>query len=214
MSTWLFFQSAIRNPWQMGSIVPSSRSLARAMVDLAGIGEGHRVVELGAGNGSVTRELVERHPGIPLLAFEICPGLGADLARGFPSVRVVTASVERLPHLASSLGLTRIDRVVSGLPWALWDEKRQEAVLATLIPFLAPEARLVTFHYLHSRWLGRVAITRRVLERHFSRVYRGSPVWGNFPPAYVHVAEQPRIRSGAGPDIEVGYGEAGTSSPG
>ncbi|MBX3747537.1 MAG: methyltransferase [Verrucomicrobiae bacterium] len=213
MSNWLFLQSAIRKPWQMGSMLPSSRSLARAMVDLADIGEGHQVVELGAGNGSFTRELVERHPDLPLLAFELCPRLGADLARRFPSVRVVIDAAEHLPRRAPSLGLTRIDRVVSGLPWALWDEQRQAAVVATLIPFLSPEARLVTVHYLPSRWIGWVQTTRRVLERHFDRVYHGSPVWRNFPPAYVHVAERPRLRSGAADRMRIGVDDGGTATP-
>lgn len=186
------------SPLQIGAVAPSSRNLARAMVDLAQIKEGQVVAELGAGTGAFTREIVERHPGSPVFAFEACPRLGADLARRFTSAKVVAAKVECLPQLASSLGLTRIDRIVSGLPWALWPEPRQAAVLDTLIPFLSPDVRFVTFHYLHSRWLGQVHATRRVLEGRFARVYRGPSVWRNLPPAFVHVADELRSREGLG----------------
>jgi phospholipid N-methyltransferase len=198
MSTFLFLRSAQRNPLRIGAIVPSSQALARAMVDLARIQDGQVVAELGAGTGAFTQEIVVRHPGSRLIAFEICPRLGADLAERFRGVKVVAAPVESLPHLAEGLGLKKIDRIVSGLPWALWPETRQAAVLGALMPFLTPDARLVTFHYLHSRWLGRVVTTRRVLRSRFSRVYHGRPVWRNFPPAYVHVAEGPRPGGGAG----------------
>lgn len=192
MSTWLFLRSALRNPLRTGAIVPSSQALARAMVDLARIQDGHVVAELGAGTGVFTREIHGRHPGSHLVAFESCPRLGADLAQRFRRVKVVAAPVESLPHLASGLGLRRIDRIVSGLPWALWPETRQAAVLGALMPFLSSDARLVTFHYLHSRWLGRVSATRRLFESRFACVYHEKPVWRNLPPAYVHVAEEPR----------------------
>jgi phosphatidylethanolamine/phosphatidyl-N-methylethanolamine N-methyltransferase len=206
MSLWLFLQSALRSPLQTGAIVPSSRTLARAMVDMAQIREGHVVAELGAGTGSFTREIVERHPSSPVFAFEACPRLGADLARRFTSARVVAAKVEQLPELASSLGLTRIDRIVSGLPWALWPEPRQAMVLDALIPFLSADVRFVTFHYLHSRWLGQVHATRRVLGERFSKVCYGPAVWRNLPPALVHVAAKLRSREGPGETVPLSQG--------
>jgi len=162
------------------------------MVDEAGVEPGHVVVELGAGNGSFTRELVARHPGNFLTAFELSAEMAEGLRRSFPGVQVAAAPVEDLPRLAPELGITRIDRIVSGLPWALWSESRQVAVLDALVPFLAPGARLVTFHYVHSRSLGRVVTTRRLLLERFERVRPSATVWANIPPAYVNIADGPR----------------------
>ena len=178
----------------MGAIAPSSRRLARAIVDEAQVEPGHVVVELGAGSGSFTRELLARHPDNPLTVFEISPDLAAGLRRDFPRAQVVAAAVEDLPKIASDLGILKIDRVVSGLPWALWRKARQAAVLDALGPYLAPGARLVTFHYIHSRTLGRVATTRQLLLEHFTDVTDSPPVWANVPPAYIHIAQNPRHR--------------------
>lgn len=166
------------------------------MVDQAQVGPGHVVVELGGGSGSFTRELLARHPENPLTVFELSPDLAAGLRRDFPGAQVVAAPVEDLPKVAADLGITRIDRVVSGLPWALWGEARQAAVLDALGPYLAPGARLVTFHYVHSRSLGRVRVTRRLLVERFTRVSHSAPIWANVPPAYIHIAEEPRQRVG------------------
>ncbi len=192
MSTLLFLRDVVRSPIQMGAVVPSSRHLARAMVDEARIGPDDVVVELGAGSGAFTKEIVERHPSNPLLVFELSATLAESLVANFPSAKVAAAPVEELPAIARRFGISRIDRVVSGLPWALWSEERQAAILDALIPYLSPDARLVTFHYVHSRALGRVATMRRLLLERFSHVTNSDAVWANVPPAYVHIAEGPK----------------------
>ncbi|MCW5556294.1 MAG: methyltransferase domain-containing protein [Verrucomicrobiae bacterium] len=192
--TLQFLRHFARHPTQIGAIAPSSRHLARAMVNEAGVEPGHVVVELGAGNGSFTRELVARHSGNFLTAFELSAEMAEGLRRTFPGVQVAAAPVEDLPRLAPELGITKIDRIVSGLPWALWSEARQVGVLDALAPFLAPGARLVTFHYIHSRSLGRVVTTRRLLQERFERVRHSPTVWANMPPAYVSIADAPRRR--------------------
>lgn len=194
VSTLQFLRDVARSPVQMGAIAPSGRQLARAMVNEARVGPGHVVVELGAGSGSFTRELLARHPDNPLTVFELSSDLAAGLRRDFPRAQVVAAAVEDLPKVAADLGIVRIDRVVSGLPWALWSEARQVGVLDALAPYLAPGARMVSFHYIHSRSLGRVATTRRLLLERFTRVTHSAPVWANVPPAYVHIADGPRGR--------------------
>ena len=193
MSFRLFLRDVLTNPLRMGAIAPSSRSLARAIVGAADIRAHQTIVELGAGNGPFTREIVDRHPESPLFAFEISPQLGAELRKRFSSATIVVAPVEDLPKVASEIGLHKIDRIVSGLPWALWSEKRQAGIMDALVPFLRPEARFVTFHYLHSRALGRVKATRKLLNARFARVAHSRPVWGNFPPAYIHIADGPRV---------------------
>lgn len=192
MSVQLFLKDVLINPLQMGAMAPSGRELARTMVDTARIEDDHTVVELGAGSGSFTRELVDRHPRSPLFVFEISPRLGEELTKRYHSAKVVVAPVEDLPKLAPDIGLKKIDRIVSGLPWALWPESRQATILDALFPFLSPDARFVTFHYVHSRALGRVKITRRLLKERFCEVSNSQPVWANLPPAYVHIAQGPR----------------------
>ena len=122
MSLLLFLKDVLINPMQVGAIAPSGPDLARVMVNTAQIEVGHTIVELGAGSGSFTREIVNRHPDNRLFAFEISLRLGDELTKRFPSANVVVAPVEDLPKVAPAIGLLQIDRIVSGLPWALWSE--------------------------------------------------------------------------------------------
>ena len=68
------------------------------LAELAGIGPGCRVLEIGCGTGQATVPLAER--GCEIVAVELGAGL-ADVARRnlarFPAVQVVTAAFERWP---------------------------------------------------------------------------------------------------------------------
>ena len=54
----VFFRSWIRDPFHVASIVPSGRWLAKLMA--TGLEPGARVVELGAGTGTLTEAILDR----------------------------------------------------------------------------------------------------------------------------------------------------------
>ena len=194
MSTLTFLRDVLRRPLEMGAVLPSSPALAQRMVDAAEIGPDHVVLELGAGSGSFTAEIVARHPDNRLVLVEPGPDLAAALRWRFPRALVTTSRAEDLGRSVEELRLARVDRIVSGLPRALWTADRQRAVLDAVVPLLNPSARLVTFHYVHSRALGRVSALRHALEERFESVTQTEPVWANVPPAFVHVASLPRTQ--------------------
>src|SRR5690606_14467068 len=89
-----FLRGFLRNPAQVGSVVPSSPWLERRLVRNARIAEARTVVELGPGTGGTTAALLRELPaGGRLLAVEL------DAAFH----RHVTAAIHD-PHLALQLG--------------------------------------------------------------------------------------------------------------
>lgn len=186
-----FLQDVLRRPLQMGAILPSSPQLARRMVELACIEPGQLIVELGAGSGAFTREIVARHPDNPLLLLEPGHELAAGLRRKFPQAVVSTALAQDLGRVLTEHNLGPVDRVISGLPWSLWKRPVQEQVLGAITPLMSKDGRLVTFHYVHARELGLIRTTRSLLRGSFALVHDSPIVWANVPPAYVHIADGP-----------------------
>ena len=76
-----FLRAFLANPRQVGAILPTSRWAVRAMLDLADVRRAELVVELGAGTGVQTGEILNRlAPGARLVSLEIDPAL-AELRR-------------------------------------------------------------------------------------------------------------------------------------
>ncbi len=192
MSTWTFLTAFARDPVRIGAIAPSGRALARLEVQAADIRPGHSVVELGAGTGPMTAELVRRHPDAPLLVLEPDATLAALLREKFPDLRIEERFAQALPELVADWGHGPVDRVVSSLPWAIWPETLQTAVFDGIHAVLASDARLVTFTYAHTSLLPAARRFRALLAERFCDVTATQVAWANLPPAYVYVCDRPR----------------------
>src|SRR4051794_17350594 len=94
-----FLRSFLSHPRQVGAVLPTSGRAVRAMLDLAPIEEARCVVEMGAGTGPHTREILARlAPDARFLAFEIDPALAAGLKEDLldPRLEVINDSAEKL----------------------------------------------------------------------------------------------------------------------
>ncbi len=113
----LFFRQWLRSPKSMGSIIPSSRALARAVAAEVDWKPGSTVVELGGGTGAISKGLIER--GIPpsdLLVVELDGDLYNYLRKHLPGVRVVQGDATRLDEILTRCGIDRVSTVISGIP--------------------------------------------------------------------------------------------------
>src|SRR4051812_19294517 len=96
----LFWRRYLERPLGIGAIAPSSRALARAMVEALAPAPGDTVVELGAGTGVFTRALLER--GVArekLVLVEFDEHFAKHLKQAFPGVEVIQGDARELPRL-------------------------------------------------------------------------------------------------------------------
>lgn len=191
MSGLQFLGEFVRDPVGLGAIAPSGPQLARIEVDAADIQPHHVVVELGAGTGPMTAEIVKR-PHRGFVSLEPNPALAATLRSRFPDVQVDERYAQELPTILAELGFDKADRVVSSLPWAIWPQELQEEIFAAILQVLAPDGRFVTFSYLHAKPLPAARRFRATLEAHFREVHTSQVAWLNVPPAFVFVCEGAR----------------------
>lgn len=141
-----FFMGWLRKPRQTAAIVPSSRFLARQMVD--GLDpDGGRVLELGGGTGAFTRAILAT--GLPaemLEVAEINQVFARGLERQFPDVRILRQRAERISSaVAGDPG--SYQRVVSGLPMLAFNQDSQRAILEEAFKLLKPGGVFIQFTY-------------------------------------------------------------------
>jgi len=103
-----------------------------------------------------------------------------------PTVRVFEDSVENLDAILQGQGLNQVDCILSGLPWAAFDEDLQDRLLKVAWQSLAPDGRFVTFAYLQGLLLPAGQRFARKIRGCFRQVTRSRVVWKNLPPAFVY----------------------------
>jgi phosphatidylethanolamine/phosphatidyl-N-methylethanolamine N-methyltransferase len=174
-----FLWSWVQNPWAVGAIAPSGRELSRLMVQ--GIGPDSRVLELGAGTGTVTEAVLEA--GVLESNLELVerdPRFVRVLERYFPRVSVHSIDALSLArHLRHRAG--QIDCVISGLPLLLFSRRKRMRILAGAFALLAEGGSFHQFTYA-----ARCPVESRVLERLGLSATRLGIVARNFPPAFVY----------------------------
>jgi phosphatidylethanolamine/phosphatidyl-N-methylethanolamine N-methyltransferase len=192
MSMWTFFREFTRDPVQLGAVAPSGEVLAKAMIEAADLKPGQVIVELGAGTGPMTAEILRARPDGPFVALEPNPPLAQLLRERFPTVRVEQRYAQDLRAILTEMGQTQADRVVSSLPWAIWSESLQNEVFAAILDVLAPDGLMVTFGYVHAQPLPAARRLRAALASRFETVELTPIAWRNLPPARVFVCRRPK----------------------
>ncbi len=208
-----FLKRFLARPQQIGAVVPSSSSLARALVHpLSRHDRPVNILELGAGTGAVTRHIA------PLVGpqdrLDICeadPALAAHLQSNCldegPLQDQYRQGRVRLfdQYLQSVQGLLEYDFIISGLPLNSFHLRDIKSILDILKRQARADCVLSYFEYIGLRDLKaavglgaarkqaqyRSAYLDREIARH--QFERRSVLW-NFPPAY---ARHLRIGSAA-----------------
>jgi phospholipid N-methyltransferase len=183
---WLFLSHFRKSPRTVGAIAPSSRRLARAMVDGLSLGPASRVVELGPGTGAITVEIAEKLPASArCLAIDIDPVFTARVAARWPRIEAICDRAEHLVEIARSRGLLPVDHIVSGLPFASLPAASARAIVDAIVSALQPGGTFTTFQYVHAFALPPAAAVRRTLDARMGASPTRQLVVGNLPPALV-----------------------------
>jgi phospholipid N-methyltransferase len=143
----IFLQQFLRNPRQIGSVIPSSRYLERRVVALADIAHAKTIVELGTGTGGITRAVLTAMPAdARLVGIEINPRLH-QLLSGFDDPRLIAhfGSAEQLAEILRRHQLPPPDVVVSGIPFSTMDRELGSRILGAIGDALAPGGRFVAY---------------------------------------------------------------------
>lgn len=158
-----FLRGFLRNPAQVGSVIPSSPQLERRLVREARVEDARMVVELGPGTGGTTAAFLRAMPSSSrLLAIELDQDFYRHLRMSVHDARFLLGlgSAERIEDFLAASWLPSPDAVISGIPFSTMPPEVADRIAANVVRMLRPGGRFVAYQvrahvadYL-SRYLG------------------------------------------------------------
>ena len=134
----------------MGSVAPSSRFLCRAVVKQIDPEKAKVVVELGPGDGVITRFILDRlHPDTRLIVFEINPVFIDKIRSSFndPRMSIIHDTAENMGNHFREMGIQEVDYFVSGIPFIMLPESLTEQITQECRSWLRLKGKFIQFHY-------------------------------------------------------------------
>lgn len=200
-----FLKEASRNWQRTGAVLPSSARLARTMtapiLDYRMDERPKRILEVGAGTGVMTRELLRKMgPEDLLVVYELSEDLARELKTmldASPTARRRNVEI-RVRAFPEGLDDETYDFAVCSLPFNNFPSTEVRKILGTFARCLEGGGILTYFEYCHLRQLKlRVSTGKEALRlRRIQRIFDGylathrissKTVRLNVPPAWVHI---------------------------
>lgn len=172
-----FFKGWMKNPRNVGSVIPTSEVMARRMASVIDVNSGLPVLELGPGTGVITRAILQR--GISpeqLTCVEYSPEFAKKLRHDFEAVNIIEGNAFDLDTVLGEANASQFDCVVSALPLLSFPKAMRTSLIKNLLNRIPLGRPVVQFSYGP---LSPVPPIPGVSIRHLEFVFR------NVPPAQI-----------------------------
>lgn len=186
----LFFKRFLQRPFQVASIIPSSKALVERVANKIDFSAPRVIAEYGPGDGVHSREIARRLlPGSQLLLFELDAAFSRDLKRQFardPRVCVINGDAASLPDEMARRGIPHCDYIVSGIPFSILDLEKKRALLRKTYDALAPGGSFIIYQ-----------VTNELRQHATSFEHADSEYFlQNIPPMFITVFRKTSMRNG------------------
>lgn len=177
----LFLQGFLRNPKRVGSVLPSSKYLAKKIVQSVRWDEVRTIAELGPGTGAITRLIRSQLPkSATVFLFERDTKMRSNLKKTYPEFMFHSNASYLLKRIKQE-HVHQLDSIVCGLPFFNFSREMRQNILSQIHTALRPGGTLVLYQYsLHMK--------KQLAELFEMEKIQFVPF--NFPPVFVYVCSK------------------------
>ncbi|MCH8986878.1 methyltransferase domain-containing protein [Patescibacteria group bacterium] len=176
-----FIKIAMKDP-KVGAFTASSQYVARKIARKIKSGQ-KCIIEYGAGDGVITRELLNRlSPDGRLIAFELNKDFLLKLKTIIdPRLSVINDDVVALPEHLKVFGVEKIDVVVSGIPFSFLKPALRDHIIQNTHNALREGGMFIVYQYS--------PMVFPLLKKYFTFTQLHFELI-NFPPYFIMIAEK------------------------
>lgn len=136
----------IKSPGHMGSIAPSSKYLAKTIVNMLPQ-HGHTLLEIGPGTGAITKALMQLNDYEHIIAIENNRQFVKPLQLKFPELQVIHGNAFDIEHIAQQYDFHQLDAIVSSLPLLMINKHERKLLCQKLLNALPSGKPLLQYSY-------------------------------------------------------------------
>ena len=175
-----FIKEYIKNPRAIGAIAPSSKYLAKKMIQCIDFKNCECIVEYGPGTGVFTEKIIEsKMKGTKLILIEVNDDMYKILRDKYSSntnIYVINDSAENIENYLSVYEISKVDYIISGLPFASLPRETSHNILNKTKKILRDDGSFITFQY--------TLLKKDLINNYFNEIKIKREI-KNIPPAYV-----------------------------
>jgi len=178
-----FFLQYLKNPRDVGSITPSSKYLIKKMISQIDFPNARYILELGSGNGCITKELLKNMDlESKLITFETNEKFCETISKiEDERLYIINDSAENILHYLEKLKIKKADYIISGLPLAILPKDTRKIILNSISKSLKENGLYIQFQYSLRSY--------KQIKQLFSQVnVNFTPL--NIPPAFIYICKK------------------------
>ena len=163
---------------EMGTVIPSSDSMCRQMTGFIDAIQDKVIIELGAGDGVITRHILSKMaPDAILFVFEINPELCETLAKiNDPRMILINDDAQTMGMHLKKNGYAKADHIISAIPFLILPEELTMQILNSSRQILKDGGSFIQMNYSKS-------LSQKYRQVFDSVDIKYVPI--NIPPGYV-----------------------------
>jgi phospholipid N-methyltransferase len=175
-----FISQFFKQNKMVGSLIPSSRFLAKKILKNIPFEDAKVIVELGPGTGVFTKKIMQRlNPDTQFVVIELNDMFYQNLKTKVTqeNCHIIHGSASDLQKILSDLGFQKADCIISSLPLSNFPKDLRIEIMQAILHCLTPKGTFLQFQYtLQSK-------------KHFKSIFTHVSIDYaaiNFPPAFVY----------------------------
>lgn len=137
---------------EMGTVIPSSRAMCNQMTGFIDPGHDKVIIELGAGDGVITRHILSKMaPDAILFVFEINPELCETISSIKDNrMKLINDDARTMNTYLQQYGYSHADHIISAIPFLILPENIRKSILNVSHQILKNQGLFIQLHYSKS----------------------------------------------------------------
>jgi phospholipid N-methyltransferase len=144
-----FIKESLKNLKEVGTIFPSSEFVVEKMVSPINFEKKLTILELGSGNGVITKKLLEKmNCDSQLVCFEINKKFYQELNKiNNERMILINKSAEKMKSYLNEFDIEKVDYIVSSLPLVSLSKETTNKILSDSVEILGKSGKLIQLQY-------------------------------------------------------------------